>query len=57
MAVKRKIIVFKRKLMSLSEKLIFWAEYNDFKRNLEVLREKSLNLSENSWFSKQKPEF
>ncbi len=43
--------------MSLSEKLIIWAKYNEFKRNFEVLSENSLNLSENSWFSKQKPEF
>ena len=42
--------------MSLSEKLIFCAKYNDFKRNVEVLSGKSLNLCENSWFPYQKPE-
>ena len=41
--------------MSLSEKLIFWVKYNDFKRNIAVLSEKSSDLSENTWFSKQKP--
>ena len=58
MALKRKIVVFfKRKLMSLSEKLIFWAKYNELKRNIEVLSEKSLNVRENACFSKKKPEF